>query len=278
MKKFYDKLNEATTLSSGGYTNPGDGSGITGDDDLPTGTTVFGDKMVPVVVNNRLTGKTIKYVPAEDLGQGWNYDEFENSSGMGSIKGYSTTLLGLRELLGKRLFKHAQKEKLKMQTDKWDKRSGDQDDSGTNQTAKISDDDPSKIELSKGGTESEIKNEKPETNDHWREVPMKHIGDLDIMEKINNYLGEPEEMVNEVVADANDRKLLAQAIIKGKNTKISIKSLGVQAIVTNSEAETIVTYQKNEDFTLILVDIADTLGMEFKLTKDGGKQAFRLIK
>jgi len=85
-------------------------------------------------------------------------------------------------------------------------------------------------------------------------------------------------MVNEVVADANDRKLLAQAIIKGKNTKISIKSLGVQAIVTNSEAETIVTYQKNEDFTLILVDIADTLGMEFKLTKDGGKQAFRLIK
>ena len=129
MRKFHDELDEATTLGSGV---------ISGDDDLPTGTTVFGDKMVPVVVPNRLTGSTVKYVPADEVGDNWNYDEFENSMGMGSIKGYSKTLDDLDATLGGRLFQHTDRRKFRLSHDKWVARSSGKD-GGVVQRAKLSD-------------------------------------------------------------------------------------------------------------------------------------------
>ena len=238
MRKFFNELNEATTMGSGE---------ISGDDDLPTGTTVFGDKMVPVVVPNRLTGSTIKYVPADELGQEWNYDEFENSQAMGSIKAYSKTLDDLDGMLGGRLFNHTDRRKFRLAQDKWIARKGDQDGGGVSQTAKLSDDDEETM----------------------------HI---DITERINQYVGDTVEQIDEEIVNPNDRKTISRAIMSGKNAKIVVKSLNLQANMTNYDDEVIITYTKSEDFTLTLVDIADTLGMDFKITKDGGKQAFRMIK
>lgn len=272
MKKFFDELNESTI--TGGYPDSDDTTGICTDDDLPPGTTVFGDKMVPVVVPNRLTGKTLKYVPAADLGQEWNYDEFAYSTSMGSHKSYSDTLNGLDKLLGDRAWKHTDHRKMRMQTDKWVARSSDTD-GGVKQTAKTSDDKFSHMKLTKDGELSKTTDEPPVQTSYWREVIMK---ELDIMEKINGYLDEPEDIINEEIVDSSDRKTISKAIMSGKNTKIVVKSLDIQANITNYDNEIVITYPKNEDFTLTLVDIADALGMEFKLTKDGGKQAFRMIK
>lgn len=249
MRKFFDELNEATVLTGGQ---------ISGDDDFPPGTTVFGNKFVPVVVKNRLTGATLKYVPAEDLGLEWNYDEFEDSMSMGSYKSYSDTLDGLSDLLGDRVWKHTDNRKFRMQQDKWIHRSGDQGGGGVKQVAKLGDDKDDYVH---------------------KAIPKAHkdTENMDITEKINQYVGEVEQ-IEESVVDSSDRKSLAQAIMQGKNAKINIKSLGTQAVVTNYDNEIIITYPKSEDFTLTLVDIADTLGMTFKLTKDGGKQAFRMMK
>lgn len=271
MKKFFNELNEATTISPSGY--PDDGSGISGDDDAAPGTTVFGDKMVPVVVPNRLTGKTIKYVPAEELGQSWNYDEFEASMSMGSYKSYSDTLDGLNKLLGDRHWSHTDNRKFRMSQEKWLARRGEKD-GGVKQTARLSDNKPTHMELNKDGEFNKLKGEKPASNDYWSEVDM---GKLDIMERITDYVG-VQEPINEAQIDGQDRKTLARAIMSGKNAKIVIKSLNLQANMTNYDDEVVISYTNSQDFTLTLVDIADSFGLEWKLTKDGSKQAFRMTK
>ena len=83
-------LKEATHTN--GYAT--DGTGISGDDDLPTGTGVIGDKYVPEVVPNRLTGATKRYAPAEN---NWNWNEFENCTGMGSQKNYSKVIVDYKK-------------------------------------------------------------------------------------------------------------------------------------------------------------------------------------
>jgi hypothetical protein len=236
MKKFFDELNEATFLGSGQ---------ISGDDDLPTGTTVFGDKMVPVEVENRLTGKTIKYVPAADLEQEWNYDEFDHSMSMGSIKAYSKTLDDLDGMLGGRLFSHTDRRKFRLQGDKWLARSTAKD-GGVVQKAKLSDDDEDT---------------------------------MDITEKINQFLGDNPEPINEAVIDKDDRKGLTNAILKGKPVKLKFDSLdGVSASVTGKGDKVLVTYAKNEDLTLTLVDICDSLGYDFEVKKQGALQHFYITK
>jgi hypothetical protein len=275
MKKFFDELNEATTVGPPpAYPDKG---GISSDDDLPTGTTVFGDKMVPVVVPNRLTGSTVKYVPADDLKQEWNYDEFDNSAAMGSVKAYSETLQGLERILGDRLFKHTDARKVRMQKDKWAARSGEKD-GGVKQTAKTQDDNPSHMELTGDGELNKMGGKKPESNDYWREVPMKNKPD-DIMERINNYLGEPEEQINEDVADKDDRKGLSNAIIKGKTVKLKLDSLdGVELNIASKGDDVKVWYKRSQDLTLTLVDICDSLGYEFDVSKSGSETTFKITK
>lgn len=225
---------------TGGY--PADGStGPCDDDDLPTGTTVFGDKMVPKKVPNRLTGYTIKYVPADEVGEEWNYDEFENSQGMGSKDGYSKTLDNLKTILGDRLWKHTKDKQIQLSLDKKDAR----DDSDVDQDKKLSDDEE-------------------ET--------------MDITERISQWVGEDVVLINEEVLSAPDRKVLAKAILKSKNVQLKMKSLKVDANLTNYDDEVVVSYKPNEDFTMALVDVADSLGMDFQTTKDGSKTAFRIMK
>ena len=231
--KFKDIL-ESTV--SGGYPNDGS-TGPASDDDMPTGTTIFGDKMIPEVVPNRLTGSTIKYSPAKD---DWNYDEFEHAMGMGSEESYSKTLDGLKDLLGDRLWNHVVRKPQELSPDKEDKYK----ESEIDQDEKISDDEE-------------------ET--------------MDITEKINKWVGD-ETIINEEVLSSADRKTLAKAIMKEKNTQLKMKSLKVDANLTNYDDEVVLTYKPNEDFTMTLVDVADSLGMEFHKTKDGGKTAFRMMK
>jgi len=232
----YKKLIES--IVSGGY--PDDGStGPASDDDLPTGTTVFGDKMVPVKVDNRLTGSYIKHVPADELGQKWNYDEFEYSQPMGSRESYSDTLNSLNKLLGDRLWKHTTRRKQHFQSDKEDARSSNDID----QDSKLSDDEEESMEIT---------------------------------EKINKYLGQEE--INEAVISISDRKSLSKVLLSGKNAKINIKSLDTNASIINNENNVVISYKESEDFTLSLVDIADSLGMDFKVRKAGGKQIFVMTK
>lgn len=235
------KLKEVLeTTITGGYPNDGS-TGPATDDDAPPGTTVFGDMMVPVEVPNRLTGMTIKYVPADDLGQDWNYDEFDHSMSMGSHKSYSKTLDSLNKILNDRLWKRTDNRKFRLQKDKYDARK----DSEVDQTNKLSDDEEETMEIT---------------------------------EKINKYLGSDDDMMNEAEISTNDRKSLAKVLLSGKNAKVKIKSLNVDAVVTNYDDEIVITYPKNDDLTMSLVDVSDSLGMEFKTTKDGNKVAFRMIK
>lgn len=271
-------LNEGTI--TGGYPNNGIG-GISSDDDLPPGTTVFGDKMVPVEVPNRLTGKTIKYVPAADVDQEWNYDEFDNSKSMGSHKSYSNTLKGLNRILGDRMWKHTDARKARMQQDKWDTRKDSEDTGGVTQTAKTGDDNLSHMELTKDGELDKIKGEKPASNDYWREVPMKHTKKLDIMERLNVFLGddivtEEVETINELDISFGDRKALSKAILSGKSSRIKIKSLNLEANIRNDDDQIEITYRKNDDFTLSLVELSDTLGYKFTTTSRGQIEEFTI--
>lgn len=270
MKKFFDELNEATTISPSGY--PDDGSGVASDDDAAPGTTVFGDKMVPVVVPNRLTGETIKYVPAADVGHDWNYDEFNNSMSMGSYKSYSDTLDGLNKLLGDRHWKHTDNRKFRMSQDKWLARRGEKD-GGVKQTARLGDNKPTHMELTKDGELNKVKGEKPPANDYWSEYNM---GQTDIMERITDYMGSTDEPINEVVIDSGDRKTLAKSVIKGKNANIVVK--GMKVSITHQNGKILLKYPRDVDMTLALVDIADSLGMEFEVKKSGETQHFYLIK
>ena len=236
MKKFYDLMNEATV--TGGYPDSGIGGPCT-DDDLPPGTTVFGDKMVPVEVPNRLTGKTIKYVPADEVGTKWDYDEFEHSQPMGAYNSYSDTLDGLSKILGDRLWRHTK---------------------------------PRTAELS---PDKEMAYKDSEVDQEEKPKPTKGEETLDIKERIDRYLGvQEEEILNEEVVDVVDRKMVSRAIMSGKTTKVKIKSLGIDAVIRNDGEEVVVVYPKNEDFTLSLVDIADALGYKFNMGKSGNKQEF----
>lgn len=224
---------------SGGY--PDDGStGPASDDDLPTGTTIFGDKFVPEVVPNRLTGSTIKYSPATD---DWNYDEYEHAMGMGSEKSYSKTLDSLKSLLGDRLWKHTDKYNTELSPDKAKARR----DSEVDQTSKLNKDDEETMDTK------------------------------DITEKITTWIGE-EEIINENTLSANDRKSLSKSIIKSENAQLKLKSINTNVNVTNYDDEVVLSYLPNDDLTLALVDIADSLGMEFDKKKDGKKTAFVLEK
>lgn len=246
MRKFHDLLNEATTLSPSGYPNTG---GIASDDDLPPGTTVFGDKFVPVLVKNRLTGVTKKYVPADDLGQEWNYDEFEYSQPMGSYLSYSETLDGMEDNINgmKGMWRHTDQRTFRMFKDKWQHRSDDQDTSGVKQTARLRD-----------GKEGEH---------------------MDIKERIEIYLGDELEEINEFVVDKDDRKMITQAIMKGKPVKLILKSYdGVSMSVVSKGKEVLVSYNNDEEVTLTLVEIADSLGMEFSVSKSGPTQHFKITK
>ena len=227
------------TTVTGGY--PDDGStGPASDDDLPTGTTVFGDKYVPELVTNRLTGSTIKYVPAADKGENWNYDEFEHSIGMGSDDSYSDTLDSLKSILGDRLWKHTSGKRHELSPDKEDAfKDGEVD------------------------QEEKLSNDKEET--------------MDITEKITSWIGDTE-IINEEVLSSNDRKILSKSILMSKNKQLKLKSIKTDVNITNYDDEVVLTYLPNDDLTLSLIDIADSLGMGFSKTKDGKKTAFVIEK
>jgi len=227
------------TTVTGGY--PDDGStGPASDDDLPTGTTVFGDKMVPEKVPNRLTGSTIRYVPADEKGEKWNYDEFEHSMSMGSDDSYSDTLDSLKGILGDRLWKHTSGKRHELSPDKEDAFK----DSEVDQEEKLSNDDE-------------------ET--------------MDITEKIGSWIGEVE-VINEEVLSSSDRKALSKAILMSKNKQLKLKSIKSEVSIKDYDDVIIVSYKPNDDLTMSLIDISDSLGMEFSKKKDGNKTAFVIEK
>jgi hypothetical protein len=225
--------------STGGY--PSDGTGISGDDDLPTGTGVFGDKYVPEMVPNRLTGATKRYAPSTEE---WNWNEFENSTGMGSQKNYSETLDSMVNLFGERFWAHTtprgsdklqkDKEALRKQAD------GDQN-------AKL-------------GKDSEESAPEPE---------QKEVSEMDILSKIDAHLYEAD------LAPA-DRRNITKAIIGGKSMKINIKNMKLDVKINDTKNGTTFEYPNNTDFTLALVDISDTLGMEFEQKSKGTTTVFTI--
>lgn len=242
MRNFLKEFLDEATIT-GGYPSDGIG-GVANDDDLPPGTTIFGDKMVPVEVPNRLTGSYKKYVPADDLNQKWDYDEFEHSQPMGSQDSYSNTLKGLKSVLGDRLWKHTKSKDAELSPDK-----------------------------EKAYKDSEIDQEiNPE--------PDKDEETMNITEKIDKYLGVDGdvESINEAEISSNDRKSLARILMSNKNSKVKITSLNIEAQVSNDDKYITVVYPKSDDFTVSLVDIADSLGMEFNTKKSGDKQTFRMVK
>lgn len=232
MKDILDKIDEATYV--GAY--PSDGSGVATDDDLPPGTFVFGDKMVPVNVPNRLTGATKKYVTADDLNQDWNYNEFDNSKSMGSLDSYSDTLKDLKGALADRLWKHVDTNASdNMHPDKEEKF----DDSEVDQDSKLSDDEEEVVQVKES-----------------------------ILEKIDKWTKEPKH-INEAEIAGSDRKALTKIIMSGKSSKIKIKSLNLDVTVRNDDGKVDVIYSKNDDFTMSLVEIADAMGFSFTTGKNG---------
>lgn len=225
--EFKKYLREATTVSPG-YTPVGDKSGITGDDDMPTGTTVFGDKMVPVEVPNRLTGSYKKYVPADEIDPNWTYDEFEHSQGMGDMDGYSKSLDGLSSVLGDRLWKHVMGKRDDISV------TPDKEDLGDTSDVKLSDDE----------------------EDY-----------MDITEQISKYLTEAE-------LNTQDKKAITKAIVTDKSMVYRVKDMNMAVKITDLPDGTSFEYPSNVDFTVALVDIADTLGYDFDHTDKGKMTTF----
>jgi len=95
-----DKINEATIV--GNY--PDDGyAGICGDDDLPPGNLVTGEKYIKTKdYFNRLTSFKTQYKP--DLSN-WYWNEFDASTGMEDPGNYSKTLDSM-EKRWPNIFKH----------------------------------------------------------------------------------------------------------------------------------------------------------------------------
>ena len=230
-------LTEST--STGGY--PSDGTGISGDDDLPTGTGVFGDKMVKEIVPNRLTGATVRYVPST---KNWNWNEFENSTGMGSQKNYSDTLDSMVNLFGERFWKHTTPRKSdKLHRDKEALRKQ----SDADQTAKL-------------GKDKEESAVEPEQNE---------VSEMDILLKIDAHLYEAD-------LTPADRRSITKAIVSGKSVKVNIKNMKLDVKINDTKNGTTFEYANNTDFTLALVDISDTLGMEFEQKTKGNTTVFTI--
>jgi hypothetical protein len=224
-------LYESTNLDSGF---------ISSDDDTPTGTTVFGEKMVPETVPNRLTGGTKNWKPD---GGDWNYGEFENSKGMGSEDAYSDTLDSLESLLGDRVWRHTSRKKIKLNPNKMDKR----DDSEIDQSNLLSDD----------------------PNDEFVEAPEQEVSEMDILEKITGFVNEDE-------LTAVDRRNITKAIMSDKSMKFNVKNMKLDVKITDMRNGTKFEYPENTDFTLALVDIADTLGMDFDEQTRSKKTVFTM--
>lgn len=221
MTKLSNFLKESTV--AGNY--PTDGTGVSGDDDLPTGTVILGDKFVPEIVPNRLTGATKRYVPATTH---WNWDEFDNCSGMGSQVNYSTTLDSMEAVFGERFWSHiAPKRSSALQKDKAEiRRSNDID-----QTANLGDD-------------------KPESAEEIRQPPQ------GVTEQIERYLYEED-------LGSAERRDISKAIMGHRSLKIKIKNMNLEVKITDLKNGTKFEYPENIDFTLALVDISDTMGLKF---------------
>lgn len=241
MKKLKDYLEESTALANaqGAETYPNTGN-ISGDDDHPTGTTVFGDKYVKSVETNRLTGQTVQWKPAEG---DWNYDEFQNSSGMGAYDSYSDTLDGLNDLFGDRVWRYTDARKQDLATDKETARASNDID----QTAKLSDDDEETAPVSEN----------------------------DITNKLDAYTSEP--LVEETVSKL-DRNSLKRLIVGEKTAKIKLKEPSVEISITSNPKSVILTYKANDDVTMALVDISDSLNRTFKTLKSGKATVFMMEK
>lgn len=233
-----DKYLKEATISG---TYPSDGTGISGDDDLPTGTGVIGDKYVPEIVPNRLTGATKRYAPATTK---WNWNEFDNSKGMGSQKNYSDTLDSMVDLFGDRFWAHTDRrrsDKLNPEKEKLYKQAD------VDQTAK----------LGKDSTESAP------------EPKQEEVTEMDILSKINGYIKESD-------LTPADRRNITKAIVAGKSMKVNIKNMKLDVTITDTKSGTIFEYPKNTDFTLALVDISDTVGMEFEEKTKGNTTIFTM--
>lgn len=233
-----DKYLKETTIA-GAY--PSDGTGISGDDDLPTGTGVIGDKYVPEMVPNRLTGATKRYAPATN---NWNWNEFENCTGMGSQKNYSDTLDSMTDLFGERFWAHTTPRKSDaLQKDKEALRKQ----SDADQTAK----------LGKDNTESAP------------EPEQKGITEMDIINRIDSHIYEAD-------LSPADRRSITKAIVSGKTMKVNIKNMKLDVKITDTKNGTIFEYPTNNDFTLALVDISDTVGMDFEHHVKGNSTIFTM--
>ena len=232
-------LEEATSIAPA-FTD--DGTGICTDDDLPTGTGVFGDKYIPEIVPNRLTGATKRFVP--DL-TNWNWNEFEHSMGMGSKKNYSDTLDSMENMFGKeRFWKHTNNrrtDKLNPEKEKLFKQSD------ANQKAKLGDDE----------------------NDETIEVRKQEITEMDILSRIKEHLNEAE-------LAAPERREITKVIMGNKNVKMNLKSMKLDVQITDMKGGTKFEYPANQDLTLALVDIADSVGMEFTESTKNKRTTFTM--
>jgi len=233
------------------------GASICSDDDLVTGTTIFGEKMVPVKVPNRLTGATIKYVTADELGQDWNYDEFDNSQGMGSSKSYSKTLASLKGMLGDRLWKHTDARRLQLDKQKMDARA----DNDIDQTARLHDDDE--------------ETKKVEENVDITDKIKTFLKDDDSIETII----EQSEVLIESISDkvsSSDRRSLSKTILSGKSGKVKLSSVGETVNVDINDDKVVVSCPDHDEVIFALVEIADSLDLKFSQKKRGNKIEFTL--
>jgi hypothetical protein len=64
--------------------------------------------------------------------------------------------------------------------------------------------------------------------------------------------------------------------VGGKSIKINVKSMKLDVKINDTKNGTTFEYPNNTDFTLALVDISDTLGMEFEQKSKGSTTVFTI--
>ncbi len=81
---------------------PDDGTGVAGDDDMPPGNIVYGERYKRTPYFNRLTSFQDSWENDPDE---WTWDFFDNSQGMEDFDNYSDTLKGMEDLFTKKQWK-----------------------------------------------------------------------------------------------------------------------------------------------------------------------------
>ena len=102
---------------------------------------------------------------------------------------------------------------------------------------------------------------------------------MDLLEKIDMFIDELEEKINEEKIDKIDKQGLVHWILQGKPVDLKIDSLnGVEVMLTGKGNKVRLVYNKNDDLTSTLVDISKSSGYDFDIKKSGTKHTFNITK